>query len=365
MRKQRIKICQNCNSGFSTTGNSVKFCSKKCRNIYHKNKKYEGKTEGVDYVICKWCGSKCERIFGQHVRLSHPDKTENDYKREFPGSPLYCEKDKEQFSKESGKHMKQDRYRQMFSEMIKGERNPNHTSNTTDLQRKERSPYSKEFYISRGYSEEFASEQVSQFAKMDKNHSTTLEYWLDKTDGDIEKAEELLKDRQTTFSLDKCIKRYGEVEGRKRWQMRQKKWKSKVFNKDTHIGRGTSQISEIFFYNLKSNIDNLKKYSILEGKNEKFIHDGTQAYKYDFTIKEIKKIIEFNGDYWHCNPNKYEDDYYHSVKQKLASDLWEYDTYKRELAESHGYSVLVIWESDYKQDPEGEIQKCLNFINDI
>ena len=33
----------------------------------------------------------------------------------------------------------------MFSEKIKGEKNPNHKSNTTDLERKSRSPFSKEF----------------------------------------------------------------------------------------------------------------------------------------------------------------------------------------------------------------------------
>lgn len=214
MRKEKIKICQNCNSEFLTTGNSVKFCSKECRTIYHKNKKYKGKTEGIDYVTCKWCGIKGERIFGKHIRLSHPGKTEEDYKREFPGAPLYCERDKEQFSKESGKHMKEEKYRKMFSDAIKGEKNPNHASNATDLERKNRSPYSKEFYISRGYTEEHAIKQISQFAKMDKNYSTTLEYWLDKTDGNIEKAKELLKDRQITFSLDKCIKRYGEKDGR-------------------------------------------------------------------------------------------------------------------------------------------------------
>jgi hypothetical protein len=33
----------------------------------------------------------------------------------------------------------------MFSEKIKGEKNPNHKSNTTELERKSRSPFSKEF----------------------------------------------------------------------------------------------------------------------------------------------------------------------------------------------------------------------------
>lgn len=362
MRKEKIKECENCKSDFTTTGNSVKFCSKQCRTIYNKNKKYEGKIEGIDYVICKWCGIKGERIFGQHIRLSHPDKTEDDYKRDFPGSPLYCEKDKAQFSKMSGQHMKKEEYREMFSKKVKGDKNPNHKSNTTLEERRNRSPYSKSFWTSRGYSEAYANFNISKYAKMDKNHSTTLEYWLDKTDGNIQESEKLLKDRQTTFSLDKCIEKYGKTKGTEIWKKRQEKWKSKVFNENTHISRGTSIISEDFFNDLKSRLDS--NYSILEGKNEKFIHDGSQAFKYDFTIKETKKIIEFNGDYWHCNPSKYEESYYHSVKNKTAKDIWKYDRYKKELAESHNYTMLTIWESDYKEDPEREIKKCIDFIYD-
>ncbi len=39
-----------------------------------------------------------------------------------------------------------------------------------------------------------------------------------------EQAIEALKNRQSTFGLDKCKNRWGEVEGEKRWQDRQDKW---------------------------------------------------------------------------------------------------------------------------------------------
>lgn len=45
--------------------------------------------------------------------------------------------------------MKTDKYKKMFSEKIKGDKNPMHKSNTTEQFRKEQSPFSEEFYKKR------------------------------------------------------------------------------------------------------------------------------------------------------------------------------------------------------------------------
>lgn len=70
----------------------------------------------------------------------------------------------------------------------------------------------------------------------------------------------------------------------------------------------------------------------------------------DIYIPKLNLIIEFNGDYWHCNPKKYKPDYYHQVKQKTAKELWEYDKKKIDLIKQKGYNLEVVWESDYKSD---------------
>jgi G:T-mismatch repair DNA endonuclease (very short patch repair protein) len=70
----------------------------------------------------------------------------------------------------------------------------------------------------------------------------------------------------------------------------------------------------------------------------------------DIYIPKLNLIIEFNGDYWHCNPKKYNPDYYHQVKQKTAKELWEYDKNKIDLIKEKGYNLEVVWESDYKSD---------------
>ena len=70
----------------------------------------------------------------------------------------------------------------------------------------------------------------------------------------------------------------------------------------------------------------------------------------DIYIPSLNLIIEYFGDYWHCNPKKYEPDYYHQIKKKTAKELWEYDKNKIDLAVEKGYNLEVVWESDYKSD---------------
>jgi hypothetical protein len=56
-----------------------------------------------------------------------------------------------------------------------------------------------------------------------QNESTRIEYYLSKGMSQRE-AELALSDRQRTFSLEVCIKKHGEKEGRRIWKERQSKW---------------------------------------------------------------------------------------------------------------------------------------------
>lgn len=46
-----------------------------------------------------------------------------------------------------------------------------------------------------------------------------------------EEAKYALSERQCTFSLEKCVKKYGEEEGLKRFNIRQEKWQNTLNNK--------------------------------------------------------------------------------------------------------------------------------------
>lgn len=89
---------------------------------------------------------------------------------------------------------------------------------------------------------------------------------------------------------------------------------------------------------------------------------GIGSLKYDLFIKDKNLLIEYNGDYWHCNPNKYKSDYFHKKKQLLAKDIWKHDLIKKELAEKNGYKLFIIWEYDYMFNKEKEINKLISNI---
>jgi len=130
--------------------------------------------EGIDYVICKICDKRSSRLYGKHLQ-SH-NITSQEYKERFPGALLTTKKDKERTSKNSGLHMKQEKYKKMFSDKIIGEKNPNHRSKTTDKQRKERSPFSKDF---KNYNNENERQEFIKSVAKKRNYTTRIEYYLE------------------------------------------------------------------------------------------------------------------------------------------------------------------------------------------
>ncbi len=226
---------------------------------------------------------------------------------------------------------------------------------------KSRKKLNKEYWIKRGFTDDESIIKVSEFQTTNAKNSkpedyspTQLKYWL-KKGYDEETAKKLLSKNQATFTLEKCTIKYGEEIGRQKWKERQEKWKALVFNDKQWIGGGKSKISNNLFEKIKNDLS-------LFGKNERFIRNGDIVFKYDFCIKENKKIIEFNGDFWHCIPSLYNFDFYHPIKKMTALQIWEYDLTKEKLARSKGYDYLVIWESEYKLNPEGTINRCKQFL---
>jgi G:T-mismatch repair DNA endonuclease (very short patch repair protein) len=69
-------------------------------------------------------------------------------------------------------------------------------------------------------------------------------------------------------------------------------------------------------------------------------------YNVDFLNKETKHIIEIHGDYWHCNPVIYPDEYVHTILKMTAKQKREADEHRKQILESMGYSVTVVWESE-------------------
>lgn len=264
-------------------------------------------------------------------------------------------------SKEEAKELKRKKLEIVTPKIvakISGQNNGMSSTNRTEQQRKESSPFSKEFYVVRGLSEEDRKKFNENVAK-NRSYNTRLEYYMNK-DMSEEEARKALYDRQATFSYEKCIQKYGELEGNKIFSKRQQKWLQSLYNNFQLNGDGRSKQS-IFAKDIIKEC--CKKLKISIPKKEKYIYwkQTHQAFAYDFMYKN--KIIEFQGDYWHCNPNLYDKDFYNKVKQKTAQEIWNYDNIKKECAEYYKYDILYIWEYDYYQNREEVINKCIEFLS--
>lgn len=306
-----------------------------------------------EFITCRICGEKKTRIYGHHLKTIH-NITSDEYKKMFPGSPLMCEVDLKRTTINGGKHMKDEKYKKMFSEMISGEKNPNHNNKTTEEERKSRSPFSKLFVKYDGI--EDIDDHISKFTKKAlKNRLTTnqKEYYINKGFTE-EEALKMVSDRQKTFSLEKCIQKWGEEKGPERWRKRQEKWLN------SFGGINYSDISQELFISL---YEKLKKYRFdrkvyfarLDKNGE--IHESNKNYEYrlnlknsyilpDFFIPDLKFILEFDGTYYHRN----------TTENKLRTEKRDMD-----IVES-GYEVIHISEREYINNKEFTILKLLDII---
>ena len=245
----------------------------------------------------------------------------------------------------------------------KGDKNCNSKNNSSEEYRKSKSPKCIEFYerkypnLSHEDHLKLLNEHINKVNKSltpDKR-TTNIEYYLNRGMNE-EEASIALYNRQATFSLYKCVEKYGEEKGLEIFNNRQKIWNKKLqnsFKKGKYI---QSPIANELFSFIKN------KLNITENIEEKYIFNEElhKGYLFDFCLNT--KLIEFNGDYWHANPLFYGPMSFIKGKNKKAKDIWEYDNIKINTAKCQGYDVLVIWENEYKTNKEKTINKCIDFL---
>ena len=71
-------------------------------------------------------------------------------------------------------------------------------------------------------------------------------------------------------------------------------------------------------------------------------------------------MIEFNGDYWHANPNIYKDTAI--IRDRCASEIRDRDRKKTQTAMDLGLRVLTIWEAEYKANKQETINKVIKWM---
>lgn len=255
----------------------------------------------------------------------------------------------------------------------------NYTIDEADFERNSRRPIRKEYWIKKGH-----TDQEAQALALDcKNNNNKLgaksssastvrnitskrctEYYTVRG-YTVEEAKNLISEQQKYFSKEICIRKYGEKKGLEVWRDRQNRWqntlsaksdeeKSRINRLKLSKGITISKAEKIILEQIKNIFPSVKHQFTLANTSNK------KQYVYDINVE--KKIIEYNGDFWHANPSKYSADFINPRTKLKSCEKWELDAIKIKYAESQGYKVLVVWESDFKLNKEKVIKECIQFL---
>jgi very-short-patch-repair endonuclease len=282
-------------------------------------------------ITCNLCGLISHDLTS-HITRKHKIKI-NEYKQKYGD-------------------IRSDRYLTDQSERITGDKNPayNHGGKF--------SPLSDNFIYADKINKEEIKNKISKSNKDNGNNDATMSYWLNAGYTEDE-SKQKIKERQTTFTLRKCIEKYGEEEGKSRWLDRQEKWQNSC--KKTRKN-GFSKISQKLFWQIYEKLNKKNSIFFAELGEDKLLDDSGLNNEYrlklttrillpDFIDLNTKKIIEFDGTYWHGE---------HKIK--YTNKLRDEDRDK--LLESEGYKILHIKECEYRKDSNLIINKCLEFLNE-
>jgi hypothetical protein len=218
----------------------------------------------------------------------------------------------------------------------------------SDIQKNGASQFTKKFWTNKGFTDEDAIIKISKIqtknaiknsktGKTRENSCFCVEFWIKKGKS-LEEAIEIIRLNQSILS-SRSKKFAGKVrtdESKLKISHSMKKKVNEVgWSKHFGAFNGRSK-AEIEFYEYIKN----------------FIDPSVCANKvignYIVDVITNKKILEFYGDYWHCNPKKYNQLIEKSkYTNEQINKIWEKDKIRELKLISDGYDVLIIWENDW------------------
>ena len=217
--------------------------------------------------------------------------------------------------------------------------------------------------IDNGVKEKYGYDNISQvpeikekLSKKLKGKRNGLKSYKHKTGFDNPYQNPIVKEKIRQTNLKKYSYEYATQNDKVKEKIKRTRNKHKV--------SGESLLAEQFFLKLESFLD-LNDELMFKPKTKEFYirYDEKTVYRYDFVDLTKKKIIEFNGSFWHANPKKYSAGWYNSLVKKTAQQIWDRDNQKAKLAQTQGFDILTIWDEDVKKDMDLILKQCVDFIN--
>lgn len=225
MSRITLKTCELCGKEYQGSFKS-RYC---CREHAHISRSHLAFSDGTDYVECKLCGMRGNDLYN-HIRFKHPDITQDEYLQRFNL------KYEDLATKTSHEKKSNNTKNAILTGKITGFTSENNPSKNQEAKDGRNSPYSMNFREYDGLTDEEKIQKIKEIKEMciknkelRGNDTTKISYYTSRGYSEKE-AKRLLSERQSTFSLKKCVGKYGEEEGRKIWQERQDKWQNTLNN---------------------------------------------------------------------------------------------------------------------------------------
>jgi G:T-mismatch repair DNA endonuclease (very short patch repair protein) len=111
--------------------------------------------------------------------------------------------------------------------------------------------------------------------------------------------------------------------------------------------------------------DKLKRLMIERGLYEGFVSEEIfHGFIPDEINHGLKIIVEYYGDVYHCRPRRYKDpSQYLKFIGRTVGEQWARDKKRLAVFYRFGYVVVIVWESDFKRDEEGQLRRIQNEID--
>lgn len=86
-----------------------------------------------------------------------------------------------------------------------------------------------------------------------------------------------------------------------------------------------------------------------EHRQKTLIMASGKRYHVDAYVASTNTVYEFNGDYWHGNPMKFDGDTWNQRTNCIFGELYQKTLSKKQELILNNYNVISIWENDFKK----------------
>lgn len=221
-------------------------------------------------------------------------------------------------------------------------------------------PSKVEFWTSRGFTEEEARLNVSQ-----RQRATSLLGGEEK----IRKLSQSSSGDRNPMSITSIARRHGitEEEASKLTPCFGRTGENHPMWGKNHTPEALEKIASSPHLRHPSK-RSLAEIQILEWCKQRFEcpivnNAGIDKWNVDILVKEKMLIVEYFGDFWHMRPGRFDESYVNPISKLSAKAKRDLDNLKIEQLTSLGYNVVVVWESDWKENPESAKERIINAYN--